>query len=312
MTWARDTCTDLNQPQRWENMEAMPYALPTDVDEGPVTVIGGGTLGRRIAMMFAAGGSRVRLFSRSADSREAAKRFVDEHASEVRDRLGLFAGSPGTVELFDELTPAVATAWLIVESVSEDLALKQRVFRDLDRLADADAILATNSSSYPSSRLIDAVEHPERLLNVHFQMPPELTAVELMSCGRTDAAVIDALVERLPRYGVVPFTVMRESVGFLFNRIWHATRRECLMVVAEGVSTPEEVDHIWQLSLGTAVGPFRLMDRIGLDVVLAVEEHYAAIRDGIPAGPRELLRDYVDKGFLGLKTGRGFYDDYGA
>ena len=147
----------------------MPYAVPTDVDERPVTVIGGGTLGRRIAMMFAAGGSRVRLFSRSADSREAARRFVDEHASEVRDRLGLFAGSPGTVELFDELTPAVATAWLIVESVSEDLALKQRVFRDLDRLADADAILATNSSSYPSSRLIDAVEHPERLLNVHFQ-----------------------------------------------------------------------------------------------------------------------------------------------
>ena len=290
----------------------MPYALPTDVDERPVTVIGGGTLGRRIAMMFAAGGSRVRLFSRSADSREAARRFVDEHASDVRDRLGLFVGSPGTVELFDELTPAVATAWLIVESVSEDLALKQRVFRDLDRLADADVILATNSSSYPSSRLIDAVEHPERLLNVHFQMPPELTAVELMSCGRTDAAVIDALVERLPRNGVVPFTVMRESVGFLFNRIWHATRRECLMVVAEGVSTPEEVDRIWQLSLGTAVGPFRLMDRIGLDVVLAVEEHYAAIRDGIPAGPRELLRDCVDNGFLGLKTGRGFYDDYGA
>jgi hypothetical protein len=125
---------------------------------------------------WACAGSRVRLFSRSADSREAARRFVDEHASDVRDRLGLFVGSPGTVELFDELTPAVATAWLIVESVSEDLALKQRVFRDLDRLADADAILATNSSSYPSSRLIDAVEHPERLLNVHFQMPPELTA----------------------------------------------------------------------------------------------------------------------------------------
>ena len=78
---------------------------------------------------------------------------------------------------------------------------------------------------------------PERLLNVHFhKMPPELIAVELMSCGRTDAAVIDALAGRLPRYGFVPFTVMRESVGFLFNRIWAAIKRECLMVVAEGVS----------------------------------------------------------------------------
>ncbi len=103
----------------------------------------------------------------------------------------------------------------------------------------------------------------------------------------------------------------RESVGFLFNRIWAAIKRECLMVVAEGVVNPEEVDRIWRLSLGTALGPFRMMDRIGLDVVLAVEEHYATIRDGIPAAPRELLHDYVDKGFLGLKSGRGFDDDYG-
>ena len=301
----------LNQVRRGANMKAMSYVLPRDVDERPISVIGGGTLGRRIAMMFSAGGSRVQLFSRSAGSREAARRFVDEHASDVREQLGLAARSAGTVELFDTLEPAVATAWLIIEAVSEDLALKKQVFRELGRLAESDAILATNSSSYPSSRLLDAVESPERLLNVHFQMPPELIAVELMSCGRTDAAVIDALAGRLPRYGFVPFTVMRESVGFLFNRIWAAIKRECLMVAAEGVSTPEEVDRIWRLSLGTALGPFRMMDRIGLDVALAVEEHYATIRDGVPAAPRELLRDYVDKGFLGLKSGRGFYDDYG-
>jgi 3-hydroxybutyryl-CoA dehydrogenase len=292
-------------------MKAMSYILPGDVDERPISVIGGGTLGRRIATMFSAGGSRVHLFSRSAGSREAARRFVHEHASDVREQLGLAAGSLGTVELFDALEPAVARAWLIIESVPEDLALKKQVFAELDRLAEPGAILATNSSSFPSSRLLDAVKSPERLLNVHFQMPPELLAVEVMSCGRTDAAVIDALVERLPRYGLVPFTVMRESVGFLFNRIWAAIKRECLMILAEGVSTPEEVDRIWQVSLGTALGPFRAMDRVGLDVVLAIEEHYATVRDGIPAGPRELLRDYVDKGFLGLKSGRGFYDDYG-
>jgi 3-hydroxybutyryl-CoA dehydrogenase len=291
-------------------MEAMSYVFPSDVDERPISVIGGGTLGRRIAMMFSAGGSPVHLFSRSANSREAARRFVDEHASDVREQLGLAARSLGTVELFDALEPAVATAWLI-ESVSEDLALKKQVFGELDRLAECDAILATNSSSYPSSRLLDAVESPERLLNVHFLMPPEARAVELMSCGRTDAAVIDALVERLPRYGLVPFTVIRESVGFLFNRIWAAIKRECLMVVAEDVSTPEEVDRIWQLTFGTALGPFRAMDRIGLDVVLAIEEHYATISDSIPTGPRVLLRDYVDKGFLGRKSGRGFYNDYG-
>ena len=89
-------------------MEAMSYVLPSDVDERPISVIGGGTLGRRIAMMFSAGGSQVQLFSRSA-LREAASRFVDEHASPVREQLGLAARSPGTVELFDALEPAVAT-----------------------------------------------------------------------------------------------------------------------------------------------------------------------------------------------------------
>jgi 3-hydroxybutyryl-CoA dehydrogenase len=292
-------------------MEAMPYVLPSDVDERPVSVIGGGTLGRRIALMFSAGGSRVRLFDRSADAAAAARSFVGERASAVRERLGLSGGSPGAVELFDALAPAVATAWLVIESVPEDLALKKQVFRELGPLAEPDAILATNSSSYPSSRLLEAVESPERLLNAHFQMPPELIAVELMSCGQTDAAVIDALVERLPRYGLVPFTVLRESTGFLLNRIWHAIRRECLQVVAEGVSTPEEVDRIWRLSLGTPLGPFQIMDQVGLDVALDAEEEYAASRDGIPAAPRELLRDYVDRGFLGLKSGRGFYDHHG-
>ena len=120
-------------------------------------MIGGGTLGRRIAMMFSAGGSRVQLFSRSAGSREAARRFAGEHASDVREQLGLAARSAGTVELSGTLEPAVATAWLIIEAVSEDLALKsslprtgppRRVRRDPgDELA-----------SYPSGRLLDAAE----------------------------------------------------------------------------------------------------------------------------------------------------------
>jgi 3-hydroxybutyryl-CoA dehydrogenase len=288
----------------------MAFNLGTDVDERPVAVIGGGTLGRRIALMFAAGGTPVQLYSRSADTRDAAARFISENLAAVTEQLGRAADGSGAVELFGELEPALNRAWLVIESVSEDPSVKQPLFAELDRLAEPDAILGTNSSSYPSSALAGSVSRPERLLNVHFQMPPQLIAVELMSCGATDQAVIDALVERLPRYGLVPFTVLKESVGFLFNRIWHAARRECLLILAEGVSTPAEVDRIFQLSLGTPIAPFRLMDRIGLDVALAVEEHWATVRD-IPTAPRELLREYIDQGFLGVKAGRGFYDDYG-
>jgi 3-hydroxybutyryl-CoA dehydrogenase len=179
---------------------------------------------------------------------------------------------------------------------------------ELDRVAAPDAILATNSSSLPSRLVIDKVEHPERVLNMHFQQPPELNAVELMSCGETDPDVIDVLMARLPEYGLAAFRVRRESDGFIFNRIWAAIKRECLMVVEEGVAGPEDVDEMWRIFTRPGIAPFELMDRVGLDVVLAIEEHYAEVRTGIPEGPRELLRRYVDEGRLGVKSGRGFYD----
>jgi 3-hydroxybutyryl-CoA dehydrogenase len=198
---------------------------------------------------------------------------------------------------------------VVIEAVPEKRDLKIEVFGTLDRLAANDAILASNSSSYPTSELIDEVHHVERVLNTHFQMPPDLNAVELMSDGSTDEAIIQALVAKLPQYGLVPFHVRRQSDGFLFNRIWAAIKRECLMVVAEGVAPPEDVDHMWQLFVAAGVPPFRLMDRVGLDVVLDIEEHYAAVRPGIPESPRSLLREYIAQGRLGVKTGRGFYDE---
>jgi 3-hydroxybutyryl-CoA dehydrogenase len=139
-------------------------------------------------------------------------------------------------------------------------------------------------------------------------MPPDLNAVELMSNGRTDPGVIDGLMARLLRYGFVPFHVRKESDGFIFNRIWASIKRECQMVVDEGVARPEDVDRMWRLFTAAGQAPFQLMDRVGLDVVLDIEEHYASVRPGLPEGPRRLLRHYVERGRLGVKTGRGFYE----
>jgi 3-hydroxybutyryl-CoA dehydrogenase len=288
----------------------MSYSLPSDVDKRPVLVVGAGTLGARIALMFAAGGSPIRIFNRTASRAEAAKNFVEQQVESVRDSLGLRADRPGEVDVVASMERAVSGAWLIIESIAEDPDLKRRVLGELDRIADPDAIIATNSSSYPSSDLIDNVEHPERVLNAHFLMPPQVNPVELMSCGSTDEALIGALMLRLPQYGLIPFHVRQESIGFIFNRVWAAIKREALMVVQERVATPDEVDHIWQLVFSTPLTPFRMMDRVGLDVVLDIEEHYAGIREGIPQGPRTLLREYLDRGHLGVKSGQGFYGDY--
>ena len=210
--------------------------------------------------------------------------------------------------LFDDLAEAVLGAWMVIEAIPEQLDLKREAFAQLDEFADADAILASNSSSLPTSQLIDRVRHPERVLNTHYYQPPELNAVELMSCGKTDEALIDSLMERLPRFGLVPFRVRRESDGFIFNRIWAAIKRECLMVVEEGVAAPEDVDGLWMIFTAAGIPPFRLMDRVGLDVVLNIEEHYASVRAGLPEGPRKLLHQFVDEGKLGVKSGRGFYE----
>jgi len=274
----------------------------------PAAVIGAGTLGMRIALMLASSGGEVRLYDPKSAQLDIAKRFIESELPKVvKARDGAVAGR---VVYVNTLEPAIAETWLVVEAVPERLDLKKNLFADLDRLAPKDAILTSNSSSYPSSQIIDRVTNPSRVANTHFYMPPEQNAVEVMSCGKTSDTVIAALMDRMPLYGLVPFHVQKESVGFIFNRIWAAVKRESLEVVEEGVSTPQEVDHIFQVLLGTHGGPFRLMDKVGLDVVLDIEEHYAAVYPELPIGPRKLLKQYISEGRLGQKTSKGFYTDY--
>lgn len=286
----------------------MPYTLPDDVDHRPIAIDGAGTLGRRIASVYAAGGADVRIFDLSEAQRNAARDYVAEQIEPVRKTLGLDASRTGQVTVFGELGEAVRGAWMVIEAIPERLELKRAVFGELDQRADADAILASNSSSIPTSQMIAGLTHPDRVLNTHYQQPPELNSVELMSCGKTDDGVIDALMEKIPQFGLVPFRVRKESDGFIFNRVWAAIKRECLMVIEEGVAAPEDVDGMWQIFTAPGIPPFRLMDRVGLDVVLNIEEHYASVRPGLPDGPRKLLHELVDAGRLGVKSGRGFYD----
>src|SRR6201997_609065 len=286
----------------------MSFTLPTDFARRPVAVIGAGTLGRRIALMFAAHGAEVNIYDLAEAQRHAAVDYVSESLPALA--AGISGVVLGRVSAQADIADAVRNAWLAVEAVPERLELKQQIFGQLDELAAADAILASNSSSYASRMFLDKVHHPERVLNIHFYMPPKQNAVDVMSCGTTDRDVIDFVLDTLPRFGLYPFEARRESTGFIFNRVWAAVKRESLEVVAEGVSTPQEVDRMFEINTGSAAGPFRMMDRVGLDVVLDIEEHYCTEHPEYPEGPRRLLRSYVQSGRLGVKSGAGFYDDY--
>jgi 3-hydroxybutyryl-CoA dehydrogenase len=233
--------------------------------------------------MLATRGAEVRLYARSAATRDAGVAFAKEQLPAVLAKLP--GSKAGAIVGVDDMATALKDAWIVFESVPEDLELKKDIFKQVDALSDADAILASNSSSYSSSAFADSVKNPARLLNTHFLMPPEIIPVELMSCGQTDPAVIQLLVDLLPGYGLTPYVVQRESVGFVFNRVWAAIKRETLAVVAEGVASAEVVDAIYCQATGVQPGPFRLMDAVGLDVVLSIEENYARHRPGLPEGP---------------------------
>lgn len=204
----------------------------------------------------------------------------------------------------------MASAWLVIECVPEKLALKIATFAELERLAPADAILASNSSSHKSSEFLEQVERDEtkaRILNTHYYMPPVTMLVDLMTDGYTDPAVIAFMAERQREIGSSPFVSRSESTGFIFNRVWAAMKREVLMVMEEGVATAQEIDEVCSLMFHTPIeaGPCHSMDGVGLDTVANIEEHYIAER-GLPSRHVEWLRaNYVEKGKLGMKSDKG-------
>jgi 3-hydroxybutyryl-CoA dehydrogenase len=281
-----------------------------DVRNRPVAVIGAGTLGRRIALMFASRGGTVRIHARRAEQLAAATQYVTETLPKLVADRGF--GEVGGATAAGSLEKALDDAWLVVESVPEKLEIKIPLWGQIDQAAQPDTIFATNSSSYPSRLMAENVRDKTRLCNTHFYMPPQFNALDLMSDGETDRGLLDTLLSVLPEFGVYPFEARRECTGFIFNRVWAAIKRESLAVVAEGVARPEDVDGMFKINWRVPAGPFQLMDQVGLDVVLDIENHYAEEFPHLPKNVRDLLQSYVDAGKLGVKTGEGFYAYPGA
>jgi 3-hydroxybutyryl-CoA dehydrogenase len=282
-------------------------------DQPPIAVIGAGTLGWQIALTFAAAGVPVHLHDISPVALAGGLTLLDAELKRMA-AAGELTESPAAIRArvtpSEVLARAIAGVWLAIEAIPERLALKRAFYTELSALAGPDVIFASNSSSYKSRAFADVVDRPERLLNAHFYGRPwRRPAVELMTCGQTDPAVIVRLRAFLAACGLRPFVCRGESTGFLFNRIWHAVKQESLRVVAEGHATPAEIDALWQIVMGADPdGPFARMDRVGLDVVLDIERHYAAESGHARDEPPPFLAEMVAAGRLGVKTGRGFYD----
>ncbi|OBT80427.1 hypothetical protein VF21_00849 [Pseudogymnoascus sp. 05NY08] len=268
----------------------------------PVAILGAGVLGRRMALMFLAGGHNVHIRDPSADQLDAALSYISTTLPTLSTSI-----VPGVASTFSSLPKAVKDAWLVIEAIPEVLSLKISTFAELAAVAPKDCILATNSSSYKSSEMLDEVPEADRprVLNMHFFMPPSKRVVELMTCGVTHASIFPFLFDELTRIKMSPVVVKKESTGFLFNRIWAAIKRECLTVISEGVGSPEDIDGVWTQMFGGEEGPCRLMDQVGLDTVAHIESHYISSRGFSPRARDFVVSEYVSKGKLGAKSPSG-------
>jgi 3-hydroxybutyryl-CoA dehydrogenase len=276
-----------------------------------VAVIGAGTMGHGIAYVAAVAGCEVRI----TDARRAAlpqaldqieallvsgvkrgKIAADDHAA-VRQRIRPEA----------QLRAAVADADVVIEAVIEDLAIKQRLFADIERAAPPGALLASNTSSLSIGQIADGMTQPARLVGMHFFNPVHvMKLVEVVTHGRESRAAADRAVEFARRLGKEPI-VVRDSPGFASSRLGVVLGLEAMRMLEQDVASAEDIDKAMELGYNHPMGPLKLTDLVGLDVRLAIAEYLHATLGRPQYEPPKILREKVKKGELGKKTGKGFY-----
>jgi 3-hydroxybutyryl-CoA dehydrogenase len=271
---------------------------------GHVLVVGAGQMGGGIAQVVAASGRRVTLH-------DAASGAVERGLETMRRSLGKLAekGGPPPDDVLARIEPAddLVAADLMIEAVVEDAAVKEDVFRRADELFPADAVLASNTSSIPITSLAAVTGRPDRVIGMHFFNPvPVLQLVEVICGLETSDETAAAIVELARDLGKTPAEA-RDFPGFVSNRILMPFINEAAYALMEGVAEAEAIDTIAKLGFAHPMGPLALADLIGLDTCVAIME---VLHEGLGDprfAPCPLLRQYVQAGRLGRKSGRGFY-----
>ena len=273
-----------------------------------VVIIGGGIMGGDIGIIFAAGGWNVRVVSPSAKTREA----VPARVVAGLQKLGAPAANASMVTTHEKLDHVDwKTVGFVVEAATEDLALKQNLFAQVESLAATDIPLATNTSNFPIGEVGKNLKHRERVLGLHFFMPAHLVPlVEVVSSDATDPAVAERTVELMKKLGKAPIWVKKDVPGFVGNRIQHAMMREALYLIQDGIVDAEGVDTAVRYGFGfrfIACGPIMQKEMSGWDTnYLVANALYPHLYKGDAAAP--VIKELMDKNHLGMKTKKGFWE----
>lgn len=276
-----------------------------------IAVIGAGTMGNGIAHVFAQNGYTVHLIDVSPAALDKALATIDKNlerqiAKEIiteADRKSTL----GRLITFTDLAAGVKEAELVVEAATENVDLKLKIFRELDQHTGADVILATNTSSISITKIAAVTKKPGKVIGMHFMNPvPVMKLVEIINGYATEKAVSEQIKQLTIQLGKVP-CVVNDYPGFIANRILMPMINEAIYSLFEGVAGVEEIDTVMKLGMAHPMGPLQLADFIGLDVCLSILQ---VLHDGFgnpKYAPCPLLVNMVTAGYLGVKSGEGFY-----
>ena len=278
-----------------------------------ISVIGAGFIGHGIAQVFAAKNYNVHLLDvKDEILSKAVENIRSNLTTMARKGIGLESETETTINRITtttDLSEATSEAQLIIEAIPENLELKQEVFQDLDRLCPPETILATNTSVMSITEIAAKARRRDRILGTHFWNPPFIIPlVEVVKGKETSDEVMETTYQVMKNAGKHPVKCMKDVPGFIANRLQHALWREAISIVENGIADPATVDEA--IKNGFAIrlpvlGPLETADMVGLDLTLSIHDYILKHLESSPH-PSPLLREKVEKGELGFKTGQGF------
>jgi len=287
----------------------------TATDVKKAAVIGTGTMGPGIAQVLAQHGIDVRIYDIDHDKLKKARETLAGTLNLVHQE-GLISEADvaeiqSRIKDASSLEQAVKEADMVLEVIPEVLELKTGLFSELDKICDPVTILATNTSGLSITAMAKAINRPERLVGMHWWNPPIIIPViEIIRGKETDESVVqtvDALIRKIKK---IPVLVKKDVPGFLGNRLQYALMREAIALLDEGVASAEDIDTMIKAGIGfkfPVMGPLETIDMAGLDIYYRVSQYLNKDLDR-SQGPAPIVEDMVNKGDLGLKSGKGFYD----
>lgn len=275
-----------------------------------VAVMGTGTMGPGMGAVLARAGMDVTLYDTSAEQLEKAKAGYDL-AWGVLDRLETPVVEGGSVAYVSTVAEALAGAEFVIEAIPENLELKQRVYAEYEQHVGPEVILASNTSGIPATKIAANLQHPERVVVMHWSNPPHLIPmIEVVPGEKTNQATIDDTIAVINDVGYYPCLLKKEVPGFVENRVLYAIMRECLALVDEGVVDLEELDLNVKWGIGyklAVIPPMHLLDMAGMDIYTAVASYLNPdLSNASEVSPT--IKALVEQGRLGMKTKGGLFD----